>query len=450
MALQAGAVPGQARPTGSRPTLGIPANTTAAPKADGAAKRFHLLGAAQRIMGDREAAILRDGSPGWEYRYRVARCHRDTRGAAPTVYRTPKRDRAEYRDVYTCGSVWHCPVCAGKVTSKRREELSAALAVWTESGGEVALLTLTHAHEKDARSLDAQLELERKAYSWVSGTRAWRAVMQAAHCAGTVRALEVTHGEWHGWHPHRHILAFVAPGQLRTLDRLRKLWVRALLRVGLVDVPAHPAERFRKLRHLLRYAVDVRDGRFAAEYVAKFGVEPATDRGGRWGVGSELTKSHAKDRSPATGRTPFTLLAEAAEGGKRSAMLFREYAAAFHGARQLYWTNGFRGRLVELARQLRAPDMFLQRRWIAILERDRDDDAIAADPDAMCSEKVIRIEPAQWRVILQRRARGLVLELARTCTEAELRFLFGELARAGPPLDDGEFRADDWTGRLAA
>lgn len=442
MALQVAHVAGATRPAGNRPPLGLPAKTAAG---DRPSLSFRLLGRAQSIMGDREPAILRNGVPGWEYRYRVARCHRDTSGGGggPRLTRSPDRSRAEFRDVYTCGSVWHCPVCAPKVASQRRDELSAALAVWTQAGGAVHLLTFTNPHERDAALAD-QVERQRGAFRALTGSRAYRDVMQQAFAAGAIRACEVTHGEWHGWHSHRHMLLFTAPGMARVLSGLRKLWVRALIKAGLHTIRRNSsrAELFGKLRDMLRHALDIRDGAYAAEYVAKFGREAATEGGGRWGIGSELTRGHVKNADRHRGRTPFRLLAMAADGDKRAEALYREYAVAFHGARQLYWSPGLRSRLLTLARCARRPDLFRQRQWIALLSGERDDEAIAAQADKRCTEHVATLTWGEWRVVLSRRARGIVLDVAREGTQRALRFLLDAL-RGQPPTTSGEFEATE-------
>jgi len=401
-------------------------------------------------MGDRRSAVLSDGSIGWEYQYRVARCNRDTQ-ASPEVFRSPDGSRAEFRNVYTCGSVWHCPVCAPKVAARRRDELSAALAVWSQAGGDVWLLTYTHSHARDDRTLAEQDALLRKAYSRLTGSRAYRSIMERAFAAGAIRATEVTHGQFNGWHPHIHVLLFTAPGQGAALKRIRKLWVRVLLKVGLHTIRrgATRVERLRKVREMMRHAFDMRPGQYAAEYVAKFGDEPAT-RSGRWGLGSEVTQGHTKrgaDRL--NGRTPMRLLADAADGDRQAWALFREYAIVMHGRRQLYWSPGLRARLIALAESARQPDLFANRRWLMLLTRVDDDEVIAAQADRRCTERVGVISLDDWRVVLSRRGRGLVLECARWATAAELRAVI-DILRERPPDELAEFVAEEAFWRKAA
>lgn len=85
------------------------------------------------------------------------------------------------------------------------------------------------------------------------------------------------------------------------------------------------------------HGVTVQDGRFAAEYASK------------WGIEDEMTK--ATPSKPALGITPWGMLRAVLDGddpeypAERAAALFQVYAAAFAGRRQLYWSNGLRAKL---------------------------------------------------------------------------------------------------------
>jgi hypothetical protein len=300
--------------------------------------------------------------------------------------------------------VWHCPICAPKIAAERRHELDAALTVWSAAGGDVLLATFTHSHHKDGMPLAEQDAAMRKAFSQFTGSRVYRAAMADAGYVGAIRASEVTHGELNGWHPHIHALWFVRPGQIDRLRRLRNAWARRLIKSGLAGLNGNetPAERFGQLRNLLRRCLDVRDGKYAAEYVAKFGIEPATDYG-RWGLGSEVTRGHTKRGHRLQGRTPFALLKMFIEGDARAGRLFREYAEHYHGKRQLYWSPKLRDTMLA-AVDVGTLDLLERERMRAILRRERDDEAIAAAAD--------RLHFSDWQRILETDTRGDVLEIA--------------------------------------
>lgn len=54
--------------------------------------------------------------------------------------------RAFFQGVETCGSVWHCPVCAPKIAEKRRVEVGQAIERHFADGGMAIMVTLTIPH----------------------------------------------------------------------------------------------------------------------------------------------------------------------------------------------------------------------------------------------------------------------------------------------------------------
>ena len=59
------------------------------------------------------------------------------------VWKCEKHGTAHYSGLQTCGSVWSCPICAAKITERRRLEVQDAINQHRQAGGEVQLLTLT-------------------------------------------------------------------------------------------------------------------------------------------------------------------------------------------------------------------------------------------------------------------------------------------------------------------
>ncbi len=80
----------------------------------------------------------------------------------------------------------------------------------------------------------------------------------------------------------------------------------------------------------MKYGLDIRSGRYAAEYVNK------------WGLEHEMTKGHLKKGKQGS-MTPFDLLRDYADNGNaQSGKLFQEFALSFKGARQLVWSRGLK------------------------------------------------------------------------------------------------------------
>jgi len=285
-----------------------------------------------------------------------------------------------YKGLQTCGSVWACPVCAAKISERRRLEMRSAIDRHIASGGGVYLLTLTNAHHfgDDLREL---LAGQAKALLAFNGDRASRKVFADMDCIGQVRATEVTHGRLrrvnNGWHPHFHILLFAAAGVdlVEFQQRLAARWISACGRSGL-KLPS------------LEHGVKLDDGKFAADYAAK------------WGLDHEMTKGHIKKAND--GETPFDLLrAYLGDCDKQAGALFVQFAEAFKGKQQLRWSPG-------LKKHFQIGEITDEE-----LANQQDDKAVLLG----------QITLEQWRHICKVEARTLVLELAEKGWEAVERFL---------------------------
>lgn len=370
------------------------------------ARRWKLQRAAQGLLAEKTERIDRFGDARPHFRYRVAMCHRGTDGGAPTIKRSPDRLHARYAGLQTCGSVWHCAICAPKVAAARRDEMNLAIAAHVKAGGEVYLVTYTMQHDA-ARfgqgQLAAELDALAPALSSLKGSRAFRDRMEGVAALGTIRALETTYGEMNGWHCHTHELVFAGPDCLPMLRRIRGLWARQLIKRGLAGLQPGDVglDKFRKLRALLRRCFDVQPGADAAAYVAKFAREPENERGA-WGIASEMTRAHMKRGRADDGDTfspqrcshaaPGGLLNDYMDGDARSGDLWREFAVTFQGKRQLFWSRG------------------LRQHFFGIVERS--DEEIAATPDQRCTEHVIEIGPLAWARVIAHDARFELLRVA--------------------------------------
>ena len=123
------------------------------------------------------------------------------------VHRSTEHGKAFYSGLQVCASVWACPVCAAKISERRRAELVTAVALAKSMGLHVKLLTLTVPHGL-GDELPVLLEQIRNAWRRTSSTRAGDKLRKLLGIKGTIRALEVTHGQ-NGFHPHLHVLLFL-------------------------------------------------------------------------------------------------------------------------------------------------------------------------------------------------------------------------------------------------
>ncbi len=385
--------------------LGIYANTVDRSSIPKPAKKAAKAGADEAVMQNRKARYqLQRAAQGLLPQERVAHCQRSTMCASGVaVYRAD--NGASYGNLTTCGSVWHCPVCAAKITEGRRQELQGAINTWSANGGTVYLMSLTFPHQVN-QSLKSNLDLFSGALKKFKQSKLYRNVMAAVGSVGSIRSMEVTHGV-HGWHPHTHDLVFAKPEQLEALQALQMTWIETLIKVGIADRS--------QINDMLLFAFDVRSGDYAAEYVAKFGHEATaaskTLTDSHWGASSEMTKSYAKVGKRLGGRTPFTLLADYIKGDKASGELFTEFGLCFKGKRQLFWS----------------PKLTEALRLLGYDRHEKTDEEIAAEPMAE-RELVKMLSHEEWKLVLSRNARFQVLDAVDKGGKDALERLLKELA----------------------
>lgn len=228
-----------------------------------------------------------------------------------------KGGQSWFRGLVYCANPWACPLCAYRISRHRAEKVQRGVDAGIANGGGVTLITLTFRHDFEMQLDDTMAKMSAALRRLKSG-RAYVELKKKFRIYGEIRALEVTHGQ-NGWHPHTHAITFTdRPIIAHRLTQLKRelfvLWYRACKKENL-PLPTYA------------HGVDCRGAKYAADYVAK------------WGFASELTRGHLK-KANGGGRNPWQLLADAHTGDKRAGWLFREFAMAFKGHRQLLWSRG--------------------------------------------------------------------------------------------------------------
>lgn len=236
--------------------------------------------------------------------------------------------KAFYRGLHVCGLRWVCPVCTAKRSEESRQELNAALAVGRERGLIPVMMTLTARHHHKMTLADFWSKLG-KAERELKKTRPWKKLNKEDLEGGFAKAVEVTHSNRNGWHPHFHVVMLMrADDEIAALDMvegLRTEWLHQLERVGLDGKSLAAIER----------AFHIRGAAEAGNYVAK------------WGAAEELALGSTKEAKGLKGRTPWQLLrdartAELDKDRKRSAALWWEFIQTFKGVHQLRQSPKFR------------------------------------------------------------------------------------------------------------
>jgi hypothetical protein len=318
-------------------------------------------------------------------KYRVSSCMH-TRVASSVDIVASVSGSCSYKGLATCGSVWTCPVCASKISEYRKKELSKALDTFTAGGGICYMVTYTVPHKKhmllsDVLGTGRSTGLAAANYR-LRMSRPVNAMLKKAGVIGSIRVLEVTYGA-NGWHPHIHMLYLLSrplPEKAKTI--FFKAWSLAVESSGLRQ-PTY------------KHGVDVKRAYSPAEYVTKYG------RATSWGTSSEITKAHIKTGFHSL--TPFDFLRS--DRPDLTAPLFAEYAHAFHGRRQLYYSSGLKSLLCV---------------------DTHTDEQISQGVET--SSKVMALTPDHWRTVIKHdkshNTRALVLKLAQTGGSlAVIRFL---------------------------
>ena len=274
----------------------------------------------------------------------------------------PITKAACYGNLQLCSSVWNCPVCAAKISEKRRSELKQGIARHRKNGGYVYLLTLTNLHHF-GDNLIGLMAGQKKALKYLWSDRKSKEHFAELGKVGHITANEVTHGE-NGWHPHMHILMFFD----KAVDIKE-------LQTFIANYWQHCCKKANLKKPSLEHGCDITDGSFADRYVSK------------WGLEEEMTKGHIK-KGREGGNTPFDLLRLSESGCKRSGQLFQQFAAAYKRKRQLFWSNGLKKLL--------------------LVEEITDQQAAESEEDDSIEEQELAMEI--WRLILIYKARAEVLK----------------------------------------
>ncbi len=365
-----------------QPHLGIYAKSASASDPDLSqrlrelrADRFRFLATARELFiaeGHRHGLAYADSF------HRTAQClhvrHSDTVG----VYHSTEHNRAFYGGLVTCGSVWACPVCAAKIQERRRAEIAAAMDWAYSQHLQPMLITLTVPHRAD-QSLVEIRAMVTDALRRMRAGRAGIAMRDELGYRGLIRSLEITHGQ-NGWHLHTHELWLVRRDADAEAARalILERWRVACVRAGLLD-PNNASQ----LVAFDAHSVDVRGNCSASDYLAKM------DDSTNWGVDRELAKASSK-AGKKSGRHPFGLLADAADGCDRSGRLFIEYAVGMKGARQLFWSRGLK-------------------KQVGILDFTDED---LAEQEVSSADCLGELSSGEWTTVINARAKSALLDAA--------------------------------------
>ena len=233
-----------------------------------------------------------------------------------TLRRNDATKKASYFGLVSCKSTWICSICMTRIQAARSQEVRDGIDRWvSQNDGDVKMITFTFSHKRGDQ-LSVMLEQFGEAMRFFANSRQWQKVLRETGAPGRVTAQEYTYGPKTGHHPHRHALLFIKKGtwRVRHTTAIKRLWKRCAARAG--------------LKASIEHGVDVCGGESAGGYLTKFAEELALNVG-KLGRGVDRC-------------SPMGLVVESMDGNKWARGVFREYAAAYKGKRQLIWSKGLK------------------------------------------------------------------------------------------------------------
>jgi hypothetical protein len=311
-------------------------------------------------------------------RYRVVDCMWCRIGDV-SVMQSTEHNRAHYKGLQTCGSIWLCPICASKIEERRRGEIVQVFDWAKRENLDSTMLTNTFSHGQgdDLHDLFKRQAAALKSYRT---SRLYVREMARIGYVAMVRCLEITHG-FNGFHPHTHEVDFhrerLNENDVHCLrNALTEVWLKACTKHGLFKLDDDEMA-FR------RRAIDVRPHFTAGDYLAK------QDDSKTWTPAHEIAKSSSKV-GRRSGVHPFQL---ATRGNPGDPELFIEYARATKGKRKLMFSRGLKAKagLQDMSdEEIAAAEIEAARRvanlpvrvWNFIKETDRQHGTRAAVLDA--------------------------------------------------------------------
>ena len=283
-------------------------------------------------LRDRASDILYEPKKLLKEQHRVCACGKHKRDSEQSVSASINTSTgvASLNNVIHCGSVWVCPSCSFKISQERKKELAEAMKACRGKGLHVAMLTLTVPHYMGDNLKELFKKMGKAKHSLWTNRNSRDYFKSQMPLIGHITATEVKYSDNNGFHPHYHIL-LILDKQYKAEDLeiiesdLYEFWAEKCVKQGL----GKPSRK---------HGVDLKMGSNAedmlADYIAK------------WGLAEEMTQSHMKvgkkNMSSLTMWEVLDLSQMEASTRDKYSYIFKTYAKAFKGRRQLFWSKGLK------------------------------------------------------------------------------------------------------------
>lgn len=332
------------------------------------------------------------------------------------------RGSVSYQGAMCCHNVWGCPVCARKLSERRKKGLSDLLTAHFDRFGAdsvtASLFTVPHSKYDD---LDDILNRLLKVYRDMTHSRGFRTLLRTLEGCGSSRGTEVTWSLVNGFHPHIHVLNFFENSILLhhgwLADTLFNLWADALKKncfdepsrkaFGCNIVPSSKEGIDAVAEYFSKSESDVNDGDIQNYLKKHKEVRSVKNADGvdflGWSTEHEMTKWHLKQARADGENFRYSMfdfvrgysIADDNDDSESKAQfraLWLTYRKAFKGKRQL-WTRHKHFKISEL-------DL-------------SDEDLAEQELEEPTVKTIASIDFDHWLVVVFMNARGTVLEQAR-------------------------------------
>ena len=327
-----------------------------------------------------------------------------------------------YQGTMCCHNVWGCPVCARKLSERRKRGLSQLLTAHFDRFGAdsviASLFTVPHSKYDDLTDILNRLL---KVYKDMVNSRGYKRLIKTLEGCGSSRGLEVTWSLVNGFHPHIHVLNFFENSILLhhdwLADTLFNLWADALKKncfdapsrkaFGCNIVPSSKEGIDAVAEYFAKSESDVNDGDIQSYLKKHKDVRSVKNADGvdvvGWSTEHEMTKWHLKQARSDGENFRYSMFDFARgysiaddnndlESKSQFRALWLTYRAAFKGKRQL-WTRHKHFKISELSLS--------------------DEELGVQELEEPIKKTVITIDFDHWLVVVFMHARGVLLEKAR-------------------------------------
>jgi hypothetical protein len=171
----------------------------------------------------------------------------------------------------------------------------------------------------------------KQAHRYFVQSRRWRELKAIFGIKHSIKAVEVTYGFEHGWHPHQHAILFAHADAINSashetletwISDCQDLWLQALEHVGLWGL--------KEIALDVKVSADVKK-----DYIAKLGLSDDETAN----LDYELSGGMNKEQG---GRKIWSLLHSAWQGHKEFEQLYIEYVEAMTGDNWITWSHGLK------------------------------------------------------------------------------------------------------------